>query len=639
MAIKTDYADVAFNLNELFSFTYNLDGLKAMMEFLYNNQRNLNDKVTVLEERQYSKQQDCINPVDWKLNTLFHSNNENDQNDKARIKKDTNQKQEEQKKSNDIVNTHQSQFKMNNSNSRQLIIDQSSIDKRIKSLESKLTSIQNSIQSIESHQIFQTKTQEELNSAQIKSDLVSLKEKETEIDAKLMSIDAILDELNVKVCDFDIYEIFKDTKTDNGDINIAETLIRNLEQKTFKKFSIMDDKLKQIEVDFIKSKSNLANIKSQLEGGTFTINTRIDHLLNNQKQLNNNYTETTTKFDEIINQMTSIEDHFTTTQKSFQIEINQLRQLNTDLGKKIEGLNSKVNAISSANNILLTKENYITEQQLIKLKESLLKKLNDLETKINDTNPIERLKSIDKTIDNLNKNIEMNGSKTDIIPLNEKLISIMNQMEYLKESESNTNNSIDKISKDINSHHNKLDLLQSWLETIKVNSNNCKITKRDFNLEQNNKYLEMNTFNEYMKVINKEKEKSHKEMEDMYSLINGITNDIKSKANEIDMKQIEEYLIGIIDELKKNIRVQYAEKIEINKRYRIIEQQIKYVIENQMKKNEMGGEKWLLAKKPVNGHNCASCDTYLGDLNQSNEYIYWNKIPVKETNDAFGYRV
>jgi len=42
------------------------------------------------------------------------------------------------------------------------------------------------------------------------------------------------------------------------------------------------------------------------------------------------------------------------------------------------------------------------------------------------------------------------------------------------------------------------------------------------------------------------------------------------------------------------------------------------------------GDNWLLAKKPLNGSYCGSCENYLGDLNEKNNYLPWNKYPGQE---------
>ena len=50
------------------------------------------------------------------------------------------------------------------------------------------------------------------------------------------------------------------------------------------------------------------------------------------------------------------------------------------------------------------------------------------------------------------------------------------------------------------------------------------------------------------------------------------------------------------------------------------------------------GENWLLAKKPIDGFACASCEAYIGELHDNNQYIPWNKYPIRDLNEKL-YRV
>jgi len=82
----------------------------------------------------------------------------------------------------------------------------------------------------------------------------------------------------------------------------------------------------------------------------------------------------------------------------------------------------------------------------------------------------------------------------------------------------------------------------------------------------------------------------------------------------------------------------FADKLDTGKSIRYLEAQIKHVVDVYVKKMEKG-DNWMLAKKPVNGYTCASCENYLGDLNdKANEYTVWNKYPARDTADK-AYKV
>lgn len=47
------------------------------------------------------------------------------------------------------------------------------------------------------------------------------------------------------------------------------------------------------------------------------------------------------------------------------------------------------------------------------------------------------------------------------------------------------------------------------------------------------------------------------------------------------------------------------------------------------------GDNWLIAKKPIGGHSCASCESYIGDLNDHNQYVPWNKMHPNQNERSY----
>ena len=81
-----------------------------------------------------------------------------------------------------------------------------------------------------------------------------------------------------------------------------------------------------------------------------------------------------------------------------------------------------------------------------------------------------------------------------------------------------------------------------------------------------------------------------------------------------------------MDEIKVITVKKFADKTEVSKNIRYLDTQIKHIMEMFSKKNDKG-DNWLIAKKPINGYTCASCEQYLGDLHDNNQFVPWNKIP------------
>ena len=96
-----------------------------------------------------------------------------------------------------------------------------------------------------------------------------------------------------------------------------------------------------------------------------------------------------------------------------------------------------------------------------------------------------------------------------------------------------------------------------------------------------------------------------------------------------------------MEDLKIAFAKKFAEKNEVNRGMKYLDQQIRNIIQIYIKKIEKG-DNWLLSKKPISSNLCASCESYIGDIkdmnNANNIYVPWNKYPVKDTNDKL-YRM
>ena len=64
----------------------------------------------------------------------------------------------------------------------------------------------------------------------LKLQIKDLQNRNNDIDKENENIKSDLEEIKVKVKDFDIYEIFKDAKLDQGSIDASRALVMSLEQ-------------------------------------------------------------------------------------------------------------------------------------------------------------------------------------------------------------------------------------------------------------------------------------------------------------------------------------------------------------------------------------------------------------------------
>lgn len=154
----------------------------------------------------------------------------------------------------------------------------------------------------------------------------------------------------------------------------------------------------------------------------------------------------------------------------------------------------------------------------------------------------------------------------------------------------------------------------------------------------NTKSLDVNSFNEFKKTIKKDLELLGELRDDVTKKMEVIASSIKSKASEEDLRNLEEIFFGKLEEFKINSNRKFADKTETVKNIKYLDAQIKYIIDTYIRRMEKG-DNWLIAnKKNFNQFTCASCESNIGEVKDSNDqYVPWNKYPARE-NDK-NYRV
>jgi len=151
-------------------------------------------------------------------------------------------------------------------------------------------------------------------------------------------------------------------------------------------------------------------------------------------------------------------------------------------------------------------------------------------------------------------------------------------------------------------------------------------------VNENLKFLEIQTFLEFKNFLIPEINSTNKRLDELGRLADDILTTMDVKPNLKDLKNLEEGIRIKIEELKSSSTKKFADKQETNNKYKYLDAQIKSLLEAQKSKEK--GDNWLLAKKPVNGYSCASCEAYIGDLHDTTQPVHWNKYPNRDfTND------
>ena len=150
------------------------------------------------------------------------------------------------------------------------------------------------------------------------------------------------------------------------------------------------------------------------------------------------------------------------------------------------------------------------------------------------------------------------------------------------------------------------------------------------------KYLDKFSFGKYLKSLQPEKMKIEANFEELRNLINNMSNSLTNKCNAEDLKLFEDIMNNKFEEFKLINTRKFADKIETNRSMKYLDSQIRHIIDVYIKRMDKN-DSWLIAKKPIGGFSCASCESYIGDLKNKESYMPWNKYPQREKDQ--NYRV
>ena len=92
----------------------------------------------------------------------------------------------------------------------------------------------------------------------LKSDNKRLKQENGEFKRQI-------EEMSVKLNDFNIYEILGDCKLEQGSIDMSKALVMSLEQKVFRKTALMDERHKKMSSELFELKNNFQDIEIKME--------------------------------------------------------------------------------------------------------------------------------------------------------------------------------------------------------------------------------------------------------------------------------------------------------------------------------------------------------------------------------------
>ena len=499
----------------------------------------------------------------------------------------------------------------------------SKLNKKIKDLEKKLNEFNIKTNTDLAPKI--KKNQDNINNTN--NQLIQLDKNYEEINKKLIKFNEEFDKIKVKVEDFNIYDIFKGDSGEGGSIDATKALIMNLENKIFKKFSLYDEKMKKSESDFFKANEDIKNIKALIDN--FKIqNQRINEKLNEiEKNLNDYMNKNDNKIEEIESNLEFIEQEIKKgiDPNSIWNELDKkIKKLEEEIKKSFNDSLNSIKGVNNNSNDSLINKKILEHEKNIK---EMLKSLNELEKNLNEN--INKTGNLDKMfkekMSTLEKVLSKKANSTDVSSINERIYGLEEFTKQLNGEIDTLQQYNEKFKSEISNFNKKLEYINGLFEELKSSLGNNKNNDIQFNI---NDLIDQITFNEHKKENNIKFEKMRILIDDLSRNINDISSSLNMCLTNKDLAQFQNTFMNIFDEFKTNCFKKFMDKHEIHKTFRILEAQIKSLSDTYKKMD--GSDNWLLAKKPLNNYQCASCEAMLNDLEKKDNYIAWNKYPNRE---------
>ena len=609
---QTLMEELKLDLNNLFNLSYNFEGLKILLTSIAKNQDLMMKKIKDLEKNSKDNKDKLESVITGKIKIKQETSN---------IYTNNIYEKEISEKNKDTEKSFDSKDEKDN-----LVIKE--MERRIFNLENQYKDLKSFIPVYnKDHTLNDILDEHNVN-------INNINENINDINTSIGTMKEDIEQIKVKVTEFDIYDLFKDSNI-SGDVDVAKLLIQNLEKKVFEKLKFDEEKIKKDEEDLLKLKNDLTNLKNSsnfetrnltyLKEQIFKIPKDIEEIRSNlserimknkeyidkiKEKFNNNIKENNANIKALKNDIQSVEERIN----------NKINELEENLKKEKEEENKK------------TIEDNMVNEEFQGFKEAMIKKFNNLEKKVISLNPDIKPEQLNEKIEQIKKELQrIKPTPDEFYNLVEKVQNNGDNIENIKNENYNTQDDLKKLREFVSVINRKCESL--ILQNISSNKNNDDSEEykanKDLFLSKLDDYVETTVFSEFIKEETKINEKFKKDIDSYKQFNEEIIETLKKAASIQDLKNLEDYLVDLLEEFKDKAFKYFPRKCDVNKNMKTLELQIKQIYEMILKKDERS-ENWMLAKKPLGGFSCASCENYLGDLKENDEKIFWNQFPEHE---------
>lgn len=612
---------INLDFNNLFNLSYNFEGLKFLLTSFSKNQNAMQEKIKELEKR--------LNDYRLQISQQNRDQNNNDLANAILSSQEENKENNEKKTKSNMLEADSYDYKENKEN--KMLVNE--LEDRIYRMEQQFKELRVFIPVFNQDRSLNDILEEN------NSNIFDISESVKELSSNYKNLKETVEQINLKVGDFSVYDIFKDVQiTGGGDIDASKILIQALEKKVFDKFKFQEDKIKKDEEILLKVRGDLTNLKNSYNFENRNLNylkQQITQVPNDMEIIRKNLTESINKNNEL---MDKLKEKTNNNIKDINSKINDVKK---EI-KNLENMQLKKNESPKKDRRDSIKEPeekpaLANLDDYLDFKENIQKKYFNLEKKILSMSSNIKPEDLAKEINELKIIISSKKpTQQDFYNLNEHVQALNGLIDSMKDDNDSLQTDFKKMRENVSSINKKCENI--YLQSINQNKNGedteeTKLINRNFLLSKLEDYVEITEFHEFIKEQSKFGEKMRKEFETCKQFYEEVIDTLKKAASVQDLKNLEDYLVDLLNEFKDKTSKSFPKRSEVNKNFKALELQIKQVYELVIKKDE-NKENWMLAKKPLGGFSCASCESYIGDLKENDEKVFWNQMPdhEKETN-------
>ena len=253
----------------------------------------------------------------------------------------------------------------------------------------------------------------------------------------------------------------------------------------------------------------------------------------------------------------------------------------------------------------------------------------------------ERLKDIDKklnfllgdlTLKDIEDDDKYKEGKKEEEQREEEQREVINLQEMKRKITKLEYNKIDSVTFDMKNDrlNTKIDEIKDKLHELIYNL--YGYTGDEYDINKNIKFVIEEDFEKYKTTIGNEIEKIWMEIFKMKEMNDAFKEKVKDICSIKDLEDNNHFIFQKMDELLEGLNKKYVSKADNSTAFKNLEDQFKRIILLLATKVGHENDNWLLAKKPINGYSCASCESFIGDLKEekNDRYINWKKMPIRE---------